>query len=497
VLPCDPYVAGCYMFRGVSYMGVVGLVTDDPDVVAEVRHLLGDVVPLHAENMGGIWRFSLAKAVGTTIEEVMHGVVDDMMSGPGIPWWHMGGSVAQRMAFVQGAFDIAGEPGADGAMRLSHTDGRLVWDLSMMLFSLGIGNMVSEFQGRTTVTLRCSLVESMQVLRVGRVRRTVEDTSWGRSRGSGNMGRTSSDRVEIVDMRPIGRASAQCIYVDNDEHLYQAGPHVVTHNTELTKQLARILFPEGTDALIRLDMTEYANPDSLERFRLELTGAVSVQPYCIVLLDEVEKACAPVTRMLLSVLDDARLTDRHGRTVSFLNSYIVLTTNAGSEIYKTIAQYESSDNGSGEFVARYDKLIRRSLIKTTGSSKFPPELLGRIDTIVPFQPLSEATMERICRSKLQELSRRLLDNYGVRMVVDRRVIRYLIHDSLTTDSDAGGARAVVSKLESEVTTNVAAFVNRFPEIREISVSIQGELASENKTKVSSDAYVVVRGIQQD
>jgi ATP-dependent Clp protease ATP-binding subunit ClpC len=265
--------------------------------------------------------------------------------------------------------------------------------------------------------------------------------------------------------------------------------------TELVKQLARILFPEGTDALIRLDMTEYANPDSLERFRLELTSAVSVQPYCIILLDEIEKACAPVTRILLSVLDDARLTDRHGRIVSFVNSYIVLTTNAGSEIYKTIAQYESSDDGSGEFVSRYDKLIRRSLMATTGGNRFPPELLGRIDTIVPFQPLSESTMERICKYRIGELRTRLLNMYGVDMQVSKRVVQYLIKDSLTTDSDSGGARAVVSKLESEVTTNVASFINRFPSIRSINVDIHGELASENKSKLTSDAYVVVRGVE--
>ena len=303
------------------------------------------------------------------------------------------------------------------------------------------------------------------------------------------------DMVGISSIEPIGVQDAQCILVDNPEHLYQAGQFVVTHNTELVKQLARILFPEGTNALIRMDMTEYANPDSLERFRTELTSSVSVQPYCIVLLDEIEKACAEVTRVLLSVLDDGRLTDRHGRSVSFLNAYIVLTTNAGSEVYKTIAQYESSDDGSGEFVARYDKLIRRSLIKTTGSSRFPPELLGRIDTIVPFQPLSEETMRKIVLHKLKELRIRLINSYGVDMHVGKRVVDYLILDSLTTDSDSGGARAVMSKLESEVTTNVASFINRYPEIRDISVDIKGELASENKRKVTSDAFVVVRGIQ--
>lgn len=264
--------------------------------------------------------------------------------------------------------------------------------------------------------------------------------------------------------------------------------------TELTKQLSRLLFGDSTRSLIRMDCAEYANADSLERFRTELTARVWEHPYSIVLLDEVEKACPEVTRVLLSVLDDARLSDRNGREVSFLNCYFVLTTNAGTEIYRTIAQYESDDKGDGSFLSRYDRLIRRSLTASTGGVKFPPELLGRIDCIVPFQPLSYKTMEDICIMRLRELRQKLLSKYGIDMSVEDRVVTYLVQDSLTNDSDAGGARAVMAKLESEVTTSVARFVNMRPEIRKILVEVEGELVSENKTRISSDACVKIKGI---
>lgn len=266
--------------------------------------------------------------------------------------------------------------------------------------------------------------------------------------------------------------------------------------TELTKQLSILLFGDATRSLIRLDMSEYANPDSLERFRLELTSRVWEHPYSIVLLDEVEKSCAEVTRVLLSVLDDARLSDRNGREVSFLNCYFVLTTNAGNEIYRTIAQYETNDSGDGSFLSRYDRLIRRALTASTGGDKFPPELLGRIDCIVPFQPLSYKTMREICTLRIMDLKARLLDKYNVNILVHKRVLTYLVEDSLTSDTDAGGARAVMAKLESEVTTAVARFINFHPEVTELEIDVEGELASENKTKLTSDARIAIRAVMR-
>lgn len=266
-----------------------------------------------------------------------------------------------------------------------------------------------------------------------------------------------------------------------------------TGKTEMSKQLANILFGNSSRSFIRLDCTEFANNDSLDRFRDTLTTQVWERPYSLIMLDEIEKAAPTVTRILLQVLDDGRLTDRNGRETSFINSYIVLTTNAGSEIYKSIAQYESSDTGSGEFVGRYESLIRHSLISTTGGNRFPPELLGRVDAIVPFQPLSEKTMERIAKLHLYELKRKVLKDHHVELDFDKRVLPYIVADNLTTDSDAGGARAVISKIESEIACAVARFLNQHSRVVKIYVSVEGVMSVENKNQLTSNAYIKVEG----
>lgn len=260
--------------------------------------------------------------------------------------------------------------------------------------------------------------------------------------------------------------------------------------TEVTKQLARILFQDDR-SLIRFDMTEFANNDSLDRFRKELTSHVWERPYSIILLDEIEKACAAVTRLLLQVLDDGRLVDENNREVSFVNSYVVLTTNAGSEIYKDIAQYAVDDRGSGRLMKKYEKLIRESISTTTGENKFPPELLGRIDCIVPFQPLSENTLRRIVTKKLQDLILDVRAKHGVELTIHAKVIDYLVLDNMDTDSNAGGARAAISKLEAEVTTAVARYINANPEVKHIFVGTTGEGAYENKNKLVSTMRIWV------
>ena len=263
--------------------------------------------------------------------------------------------------------------------------------------------------------------------------------------------------------------------------------------TEMTKQLARILFNDER-RLIRFDMTEFANESSLDLFRHELTNRVWERPYSIILLDEIEKACAPVTRILLQVLDDGRLTDENNREVPFVNAYIVLTTNAGNEVYKDIAQYASSDTGSGENMKKYQKLIRNSITQTTGDNKFPPELLGRIDCIVPFQPLSENTQAMIIKNKLQKLRDQVKEKHGIDLKVKSRIVDYIVKDNLDTESDAGGARAVISKLESEVVTAVAQAINAYPDATALLVDYEGVPAYLNKHQLESTARIVVHPV---
>lgn len=264
--------------------------------------------------------------------------------------------------------------------------------------------------------------------------------------------------------------------------------------TEMAKQMTMLLFNDSQQ-LIRFDMSEFANEDSLDRFRDELTAQVWAHPYCILLLDEIEKSCSPVTRLLLSVLDDGRLSDRNNRTVSFINTYIIMTTNAASEIYKTIQQYQSESENKREFLSHYEDLIQQSIKETTGANKFPPELLGRIDTIVPFKPLSPNTMRNITLSKLKDLANEVRIKHNVSCTIDKQIIDYLVGDVINTiDSDSGGARSVIHKLETEVTTNIAEFINAYPQVKNIYVKVDGEMRSQDKHALKSQAYVKVYAV---
>ena len=262
-----------------------------------------------------------------------------------------------------------------------------------------------------------------------------------------------------------------------------------TGKTETTKQLARILYNDDRN-LIRFDMTEFANSDSLNRFKSELTIKVSTIPYCIILLDEIEKACPEVTRLLLQVLDDGRLIDDNEREVTFRNAYIIITTNAGNEVYKTISAYEESDKADFKKLEKYDKLIRES-IRSESGSKFPPELLGRIDCIVPFQPLSKKTMMRILGLKIEAIANMVKQKHNVTLHVDKNIFVYLIFDKLDTDSDSGGARIVVSKLERELIVPLSRYINEHPFEKEVFISVDGDMAIYDKRQLESKAYVYV------
>ncbi|WP_433855088.1 AAA family ATPase [Streptomyces kronopolitis] len=292
-------------------------------------------------------------------------------------------------------------------------------------------------------------------------------------------------QLSVADLNDKGKPMASLLFTGSTG----------VGKTELAKQLARLLFGDDQRHLIRFDMTEYAEDSSFAAFRSELTKRVWDRSHAVLLFDEVEKASAMVTRVLLQVLDDGRLNDDNNREVSFLNTYIVLTTNAGSEIYKDISQYAADDTGSGKQLLEYEKLIRRSISSTTGDNRFPPELLGRIDAIVPFQPLSLPTQQKIVRKKLRQMVQEVFVKHNVRVDVDARVLQYLIEDKGDTDSDAGGARAAVAKLTDEVTTAVATFLNEHPSERRIRIDVVGDLVSDDKNLLSSDAYVEVSAVR--
>ena len=515
-LGVDPYVLGVLIGNGClteSQLTLSSAADDADQTVWTVGEWLGSE-PKQAGN-GYSWNFPAGWAHPNGRGEALHQTKDVLASVPElvgtysadrrIPEAYKHASVKQRWALVRGLFDTDGTiDGTSGRFNVSYStvSKDLAEDLQDVLFSLGVSNSLKTW--RRTKEDRRELVEYNVHVKVGNADK-VQFFELPRKReiaaraARETSGRERVKKFDMVGVKSIEKLpeqqSSSCIYVNDEEHLYQAGQFVVTHNTELTKQLARLLFGDDQRHLIRFDMTEYAEDSSFAAFRSELTKRVWDLSHAVLLFDEVEKASAMVTRVLLQVLDDGRLNDDNNREVSFLNTYIVLTTNAGSEIYKDIAQYAADDTGSGKHLLEYEKLIRRSISSTTGDNRFPPELLGRIDAIVPFQPLSLPTQQKIVRKKLRQMVQEVFVKHNVRVDVDARVLQYLIEDKGDTDSDAGGARAAVAKLTDEVTTAVATFLNEHPSERRIRIDVVGDLVSDDKNLLSSDAYVEVSAVR--
>ena len=507
-LPVDPYALGALIANGSLTEKVLAISSDDEETVARVGQAIG-AASWDQNSNNYSWYFGTGEAWGGAMKrriqlaDVFVGTLSELIGVKSpqrfIPEQYLHASIEQRWALVQGLFDCDGSIGAcDGDrynVSYATASKQLAEDVRILLFSLGVpcsvNQHVRERDGNTYVEyevhVKAHNSDKHRFFRLDRKKSlAIKSQSVVKQR---------EKRFDYVGIRSIEKLDAKesmtCIYVDNDEHLYQAGDFIVTHNTEVTKQLAKILFGDDQRHLVRFDMSEWGRDDSVDLFREELARHVWATSHCVLLFDEIEKASPLVVRLLLQVLDDGRLSDKDGRQVSFLNTYIVLTTNAGSEIYRTIGEYNADDHGSEETMRDYEKIIETS-IKSEDGGKFPPELLGRIDAIVPFQPLSRATLRKIMTKKLAEMITDVKRKHGIHVTVDGRVLEFLVEDEARSDSDSGGARDMVRRMQRFVTTEIAAFINEHPHERNIAVSIEGTLRSEDVSILKSDARVVVQ-----
>ncbi len=176
--------------------------------------------------------------------------------------------------------------------------------------------------------------------------------------------------------------------------------------TELCKALAEIMF-DDENAMVRIDMSEFMERHSVSRLigappgyigydeGGKLTESVRRRPYCVILLDEIEKAHNDVYNILLQMLDDGRLTDNHGHTVDFTNTIIVMTSNVGSHLIQKI-----TEDGGG------DDEIRKA-VEEVIQTRFVPELLNRIDEKIVFKPLQRSQIRKIVDIQLKHLVRRV------------------------------------------------------------------------------------------
>ena len=223
--------------------------------------------------------------------------------------------------------------------------------------------------------------------------------------------------------------------------------------TELAKSLAYEMFGDE-DSIIRVDMSEYMESHSTSKLigsppgyvgyddAGQLTEKVKRKPYSIVLLDEIEKAHPDVFNILLQVLDDGRLTDNQGNTVSFENTIIIMTSNAGSNLNT------NSIGFGGNAIGNKSKTL--DALKQT----FRPEFLNRVDEIVVFEPLSKEQLLQIVDLMLEDTKKALADK-NISLEMDNLAKEYLLEKG--TDLKYGARplrRAIQRYLEDELSDKI-------------------------------------------
>ena len=240
--------------------------------------------------------------------------------------------------------------------------------------------------------------------------------------------------------------------------------------TELAKQLAKQMFG-SEDAMIRFDMSEYMESYSVSKLigsapgyvgyeeAGQLTEQVRRNPYSLILLDEIEKADPSVMNLFLQILDDGRLTDSQGRTVSFKDTIIIMTSNAGQGIKETSVGF-TAENASDEPDAA----------RSSMSQFFKPEFLNRLDDVIDFNELSKEDLVKIVDLMLNSVNN-MVKSRGMQITVTDEAKNKLVEEGY---NPAMGARPLRRTIQEEIEDKVADYKLDHPTAKNLTASVKDQ-----------------------
>jgi ATP-dependent Clp protease ATP-binding subunit ClpC len=229
--------------------------------------------------------------------------------------------------------------------------------------------------------------------------------------------------------------------------------------TELSKALAEAMFG-SENALIRVDMSEYMEGHSVSKMIGSPPGYVGFEeggqlsekvrrnPYSVVLFDEIEKAHPDVFNVLLQVLDDGHITDSKGRKVSFKNTILIMTSNAGAQ---RIIEPKNLGFGSGETEKQSYEKMKANVMEEV-KRLFKPEFINRIDEIMVFHPLNKNDMKQIITLLSAQLIRRCKEQMDIHLTISSSVKEYLVEKHMDAKM---GARPLKRAIQSEIEDQLA------------------------------------------
>ena len=239
--------------------------------------------------------------------------------------------------------------------------------------------------------------------------------------------------------------------------------------TELSKVIAKTIF-DSNSSITRLDMSEYMEKHSVSKIigappgylgfesGGQLTEAVRKNPYSLILLDEIEKAHKDVLDILLQVLDDGIITDGQGRTISFKNSIIVLTSNLGGQSINDLS------------IRNEDKNEIKNVVNVELKKFFKPEFLNRLDEIIIFQNLELNELKEIAKIQLKNLENRLIKK-DLNFQITDEAIDHLVKNSFDISYGARPLRRIIQKeIETKIANNI--LNNNYLYKKEVYISIK-------------------------
>ncbi|WP_185870470.1 ATP-dependent chaperone ClpB [Blattabacterium cuenoti] len=229
--------------------------------------------------------------------------------------------------------------------------------------------------------------------------------------------------------------------------------------TELAKTLAEYLF-DNENNMVRIDMSEYQESHSVSRLigappgyvgydeSGQLTEAIRLRPYSVILLDEIEKAHSDIFNILLQVLDDGRLTDNKGRTVNCTNTIIIMTSNIGADLVQE--KLDQLDQDQEIYFSNEMEFIKKSLIDLL-KNIVKPEFINRIDEIILFKPLSRKEIKVIVQLQMKKLGLLLL-NKNIHIETTNEAIEYLSEKGYDPHF---GARPLKRVIQHDILNNLS------------------------------------------
>lgn len=225
---------------------------------------------------------------------------------------------------------------------------------------------------------------------------------------------------------------------------------ILSHNTLIAKKLAEEIFGDDK-ALVRIDMSEYSEKNSVARLTGaapgyigyesggQLTEAIKNKQYCVLLLDEIEKADSEIYNLFLQLFDDGRLTDSSGQIINFKNVIVLMTSNIGAK--------KASEFGHKIGFLSNEEDNKKSIIEKEMKGKFTPEFLNRIDKIVYFNNLSDNDLKKITKLEINKFVERV-NSIGYNVTYTDNIVEYISQKAIKKKEY--GARPIIRLVQNEL-----------------------------------------------